>query len=307
MVKAEPDFDPIVQRWQEEFDKYPEKLNEFRQTLADYETQAAEREGAGLPVQKLPDIPRDPRAHPHRVSGLYNAMINPLIPFSIAGAIWYQGESNAGRAYQYRSIFPAMIRSWRDAWGQGDFPFYFVQLANFMARKEQPEDSAWAELREAQTLSLDLPNTGMAVAIDIGEAEDIHPRNKQDVGWRLALWALGEAYNRNIMVSGPLYKSMKKEGNKIRIDFNHAGESLHSKGEGGLKGFQIAGEDKQFVWANAAIEDQTVVVWSDQVAEPVAVRYAWADNPEANLYNNAELPASPFRTDDWPGKTVDEK
>jgi sialate O-acetylesterase len=237
---------------------------------------------------------------------LYNAMIAPLAPYAIKGAIWYQGESNAGRAYQYRTLFPAMIKDWRTQWKQ-DFPFLFVQLANFMNITEQPVESDWAELREAQSMTLSLPKTGMAVIIDIGDANDIHPRNKQDVGHRLALAAQKVAYQDNVVYAGPTYKSMKTDGNKIVLTFNNTGGGLVAKG-GELKEFAIAGPDKQFVWANARIEGNTVVVSSSQVTNPVAVRYAWSNNPsKANLYNKEGLPASPFRTDDWPGLTISKK
>ncbi len=231
-------------------------------------------------------------------SCLYNGMIAPLIPYGIKGAIWYQGESNAGNAAGYRTLFPAMIKNWRDDWGQGDFPFLFVQLANFMARKPEPSESNWAELREAQTRTLSLPNTGMAVIIDIGDAKDIHPKNKQDVGKRLALWAQAKVYGKDVVPSGPLYESMKVDGSRARISFKHAGSGLEARG-GKLAGFAVAGEDRKFVWAEASIEGDEVVVSSPAVRAPVAVRYAWADNPDCNLYNKEGLPASPFRTDDW--------
>ncbi|MDO1449152.1 sialate O-acetylesterase [Rhodocytophaga aerolata] len=237
---------------------------------------------------------------------LYNAMIAPLVPFAIKGAIWYQGESNAGRAYQYRTLFPAMIKDWRKQWKQ-DFPFLFVQLANFMKVESQPVESDWAELREAQSMTLSLPKTGMAVIIDVGDANDIHPRNKQDVGKRLAMAAQKTAYNENTVYSGPTYKSIKTVGNKIILTFENAGGGLVAKG-GELKEFAIAGPDKKFMWADAKIEGNTVVVSSNQVQNPVAVRYAWANNPDkANLYNKEGLPASPFRTDDWPGITISRK
>jgi sialate O-acetylesterase len=198
-----------------------------------------------------------------------------------------------------------MIKNWRDDWGLGKFPFLFVQLANFMKTKPEPDESAWAELREAQSMTLSLPNTGMAVIIDIGEADDIHPKNKQDVGKRLALWALAETYGKKLVYSGPIYKSMKVDGSSIILNFDHVGGGLVAKGGEELKGFAIAGADKKFVWADAKIDGDTIVVSSDKVAEPAAVRYAWADNPVCNLYNKEDLPASPFRTDDWPGVTVD--
>ena len=225
-------------------------------------------------------------------------MIANIIPYGIKGAVWYQGESNAGRAKEYQTLFPAMIKNWREDWGQGDFPFGFVQLANFMQRREQPADSSWAELREAQTMTLALPKTGMAVIIDIGDAKDIHPRNKQDVGKRLALWAQSQVYGKDVVYSGPLYESMKVEGSKIRISFKHTGSGLEAKGEKAT-GFAVAGEDHVFVWADATIDGKTVLVSSDKVAKPVSVRYAWADNPDCNLYNKEGIPASPFRSDDW--------
>ncbi|MBN2180890.1 MAG: hypothetical protein JW715_03165 [Sedimentisphaerales bacterium] len=237
---------------------------------------------------------------------LYNAMLAPLVPYGIKGAIWYQGESNADRAYQYRKLFAAMIRDWRRAWNIGDFPFYFVQLANYMQRKAEPENSAWAELREAQQMTLSLPHTGMAVIIDVGNPNDIHPRDKQTVGKRLALIAQAKDYGRNVEYSGPVYSSMAVEDGRIRLNFEHADSGLVAK-DGPLTGFAIAGADRKFHWADASIEGKTIVVKSDKVAVPVAVRYAWADNPACNLYNGAGLPASPFRTDNWPGITVNNK
>jgi sialate O-acetylesterase len=235
-------------------------------------------------------------------SVLYNAMIAPLVPFAIRGAIWYQGESNAGRAYQYRTLFPIMIRNWRSAWGH-EFPFYFVQLANWHANKAEPDESDWAELREAQTMTLREPQTGMAVTIDIGDENDIHPRNKVDVGRRLAAWALFGTYGQKVVPSGPLFDRFAVEGDKVRIRFKH-GAGLKTSDGGPLKGFAIAGEDRRFVWADARIDGDAVIVSSPKVLKPVAVRYGWADNPLANLYNAAGFPASPFRTDDWPGVTA---
>jgi sialate O-acetylesterase len=235
-------------------------------------------------------------------SVLYNAMIAPIVPFAIRGAIWYQGESNAGRAYQYRTLFPIMIRDWRSAWGH-EFPFYFVQLANWHANKAEPDESDWAELREAQTMTLREPQTGMAVTIDIGDENDIHPRNKLDVGRRLAAWALADTYGQKVVPSGPLFDRFTIEGDKVRIRFKHGGGLKTSDG-GAVKGFAIADEDRRFVWADARIDGDSVIVSSPKVLKPVAVRYAWADNPIANLYNAAALPASPFRTDAWPGVTA---
>jgi len=307
-VAQVPEFEPIVRRWKEAVAGVPKLFKDYRERLDKWEKKANRFEAAGNPVPEAPKPPQDPRRSPHRYSVLYNGMIHPLIPYAIRGAIWYQGESNAGRAYQYRTIFPAMIDSWREAWGEGDFPFYWVQLANFYAVKDQLDESAWAELREAQTMTLSLPNTGQAVIIDIGEAKNIHPTNKQDVGWRLALNALAKTYGRNIIYSSPMYKSMKVQGNKVSLVFDHVGSGLQVKGDGPVKGFAVAGEDKKFSWAEAKITaPDTVTVHSEAVPKPVAVRYAWADNPVCNLYNNAGLPACPFRTDDWPGITINEK
>ena len=237
---------------------------------------------------------------------LYNGMINPILGYGIKGAIWYQGESNADRAFQYRRVFQTLIKDWRQHWGVGDFSFFWVQLANFMQAKDQPEESAWAELREAQTMALELPNTGTGLAIDIGEANDIHPRNKQDVGKRLALNALKITYNQDVINSGPMYESMKIEGNKAVIHFKETGSGLMAKDKYGyLKAFAIAGADKKYHWAKGEIlDDNSVVVYSDEVEKPVAVRFGWADNPDdLNLYNKEGLPAVPFRTDSWKGIT----
>lgn len=235
---------------------------------------------------------------------LYNGMIHPLVPFGIGGVIWYQGESNAGRAYQYRRLFPLLIEDWRRIWGY-EFPFLWVQLANFTAAMPMPGESDWAELREAQSMTLSLPNTAQAVTIDIGVANDIHPRNKQDVGLRLALAALHTAYGQSITYSGPTYQSMKIADDRIILSFEHVGGGLMAKDRYGyLKGFAIAGADKQWHWAQAEILGNTISVFSPQVPRPVAVRYAWAKNPDdANLFNQEGLPASPFRTDDWKGIT----
>ena len=231
--------------------------------------------------------------------GLYNAMIAPLLNYKIKGVIWYQGESNTSEAKEYHRLFSSLIGNWRKKWNQGDFPFLYVQLANFMEAKENPGESEWAELREAQLKTLSVPNTAMAVIIDIGEWNDIHPLNKEDVGKRLALGAERLAYgDEEIVYSGPVYKSMKIDGNKIILTFTHTGSGLTAKGGDELKQFAIAGADRKFIWAKAKIEGDNVIVWNDNISSPVAVRYGWADNPEgANLYNKEGLPASPFRTD----------
>ncbi|HYE99375.1 MAG TPA: sialate O-acetylesterase [Planctomycetota bacterium] len=225
---------------------------------------------------------------------LWNGMIAPLAPFGIRGVIWYQGEGNIGSPFVYRDLFQTLIRSWREAWGQGDFPFLYVQLANHLARRDPSHESYWAYLRDSQTAALSVPRTAMAVTIDIGDEADIHPKNKREVGRRLALAAEAVAYGRSIVYSGPFFESARLEGGRVRVTFKHA-DGLQSRGP--LKGFAIAGSDRRFVWADAAIEGATVVVSSPDVPRPSHVRYGWADNPEATLYNGAGLPAVPFRTD----------
>jgi sialate O-acetylesterase len=255
-----------------------------------------------VPMGDLPAPPSLPRVQ-DIPSVLYNGMIAGLTPLRIKGAIWYQGESNASRAFEYRTLFQAMISDWRRQWGQGDFPFLFVQLANYMTPQTAPDEkSDWAELREAQAMALDLENTGMAVIIDIGEADDIHPRNKQDVGSRLAQSALAIAYGKEVLPSGPIYREMTVEGSRVRLSFDFDDQGLVAEGDS-LKGFTIAGPDSHFVWADAVIEGRDVVVSSPAVATPIAVRYGWADNPDVNLYGGSGLPASPFRTDSWRGVT----
>jgi sialate O-acetylesterase len=278
LLEADPQYQPLMERWRQIEAKPDEGRN------------------------------REQLANQHRPGNLFNGMLKPVIGYGIRGAIWYQGESNASRAYQYRHMFPLMIQSWRDAWQQGDFSFYWVQLADFMAEQPAPGDSAWAELREAQTMTQQLPKTGQAVIIDLGEANDIHPVNKEDVGERLARWALAKDYGVNIAHRSPEYRAMEKQGNKIIVSFDHAGDFLKPFDVNDLRGFAIAGADRKFVAAQAKVSEQDktkVEVWSDAVADPVAVRYAWADNPVCNLRSNNGLPVTPFRTDDWPGITAE--
>ena len=237
---------------------------------------------------------------------LYNGMIQALIPYGIRGAIWYQGEGNSGRAKQYQRVFPDLIKDWRNHWKQGDFPFLFVQLASFMRVDSVPQESTWAELREAQSMTLALPNTGMAVTTDVGDAVNIHPTDKQTVGKRLALSALKVAYKQDLICTGPIYKSMTVSGNKVTLTFEETGDGLKIKDKYGyVKGFAVAGEDHKFYWANGKVTGKnTLEVSSPEVKNPVAVRFAWGNNPDdANLYNSADLPASPFRTDKWRGIT----
>jgi len=245
--------------------------------------------------------------NPNVACALYNGMIYPIQPYAIAGAIWYQGESNAGRAFQYRTLFPLTIQSWRDSWGQGDFPFLFVQLAPFTKIEPEPKESNWAELREAQLMtSQKVKNTAQAVITDVGDEKDIHPKQKEPVGHRLALAALALAYGKKVDYLGPEYDSMKVDGNKAILSFKNLGGGLVCKGDK-LTGFAICGDDKKFVNADAVIQDDKVVVSSPNVAKPVAVRFGWANYPVVNLWNKAGLPASPFRTDTFPGVTEPKK
>jgi sialate O-acetylesterase len=235
---------------------------------------------------------------------LYNGMIAPLAPMTLAGVAWYQGENNSERAYQYRALLPALIADWRGRFGRDDLPFLIVSLANYHGRKDKPSESAWAELREAQALTArNVPRCGLAVAIDLGETWNIHPLNKQEVGRRLALAAEAIANGKPIEWSGPWYAAMAMEGAAIRLRFDHLGGGLVASDGAALTGFAIAGEDRTFVWASARIDGDSVVVSSPDVPKPVAVRYAWADDPACNLANEAGLPAVPFRTDAWPGVT----
>jgi sialate O-acetylesterase len=228
-------------------------------------------------------------------------MIAPIVPVAFKGVIWYQAESNASRAYQYRKLFPALILDWRRVWDRV-FPFYYVQLPN-LNRQPEPSKSGWAELRESQLMTLSVPKTAMAVTIDIGDPTNLHPQNKQDVGFRLALLADGLLYGKdNTTFQSPLYRSHKINGKEIRIMFDNS-FGMHPRDGKGLNGFMIAGEDKTFIPAQARIEGNEVIVWSVGIKKPVSVRYAWADNPMCNLVNDANLPASPFRTDDWPEVT----
>jgi sialate O-acetylesterase len=245
-----------------------------------------------------PEPPFGP-GNPWVPATLYNSMIHPLAPYGIRGAIWYQGESNADRAEQYRTLLPLMISDWRRLWGQGEFPFYIVQLANFMARGSQPEESMWAELREAQAMVGSTRSTGLAVAIDIGDAEDIHPTNKREVGRRLSLIARNRVFGQKVEYSGPKLLRVSFEGGSARVRFSHARGLKTSDGRPPA-GFAIAGADRKFVWATAKIVRDTVIVSAESVMEPVAVRYGWANNPDVNLVNSDGLPAIPFRSDDWP-------
>ncbi len=289
--------DPVVERWSTLVSRgaqaYKRQLDQWND-----KARVAAAEGKAPPGKPRR---RGPRAH-HEPGVLYNAMIAPLIPMSFRGAIWYQGESNASRAWQYRRLFPAMIKDWRQRWGS-EFPFYWVQLANFKKTADQPGESDWAELREAQSMALALPNTGQACAIDIGAANDIHPRNKQEVGRRLALIALNQIHGKEVVAHGPTMKHAAFADGRATVRFDHAADLKTRDGQA-VTGFAVAGEDRQWRWAEATINGAGVTAWSPQVPRPTAVRYGWADNPRCNLVNGAGLPAVPFRSDDWPGVTT---
>jgi sialate O-acetylesterase len=295
-VDADPDLKVVADSWRQGIADFPHVLEQYEQKLGEWEKAAEEAEVSGKVALPIPAAPKDPRSHPWRDSGLWNAMIAPLTPYAIAGAIWYQGESNAEFAYQYRKVFATMIQQWRNSWGEGDFPFLFVQLASFSAGGKNPD--SWAVLRESQDKTLALPKTGMAVAIDIGESHDIHPKNKQEVGRRLALAAEGIAYGRKIEYIGPTFKSLRANAGTLHLRFTHMAGGLVVRGQA-LMGFTIAGEDQQFFPADAKLVDNEVVLSSSHVLKPVAARYAWADDPKCNLYNKVGLPAPPFRSDDW--------
>lgn len=290
-LEGRPELRSILSDWPKYNQDEQWLIDEYKQFEAELKAAAAD----GLPAPVYFNQP----------SVLYNANISPLAPYAIRGVIWYQGEENVFRAYQYRDLFPALIASWREAW-QSEFPFLFVQLPNF-----NTEEISWVELREAQLMTLHgTPNTGMAITMDIGEPGNVHPKNKQEVGRRLSLAARALVYGETgLEWSGPLYRSMSVEGDSVRLEFDHIGEGLVTRGNEPLSGFLIASADRQFHPARSRLEKGRVVVWSDQVKEPAAVRYGWSNNPvEANLYNRIAgqpgLPASPFRSDDWPGLTA---
>ncbi len=308
LMAKEGTYKELLDRWAAEEANYPKAMEEYKTKLAAWEAEVKNLE-AGKPRPPQPQNPDGRMKGNARPANIYNGALKPTVGYGIRGAIWYQGESNAGRAYQYRDMFPLMIKSWRDEWKQGDFPFYWVQLADFRDVKADPAESDWAELREAQTMTMSkLPNTGEAVIIDIGEGKDIHPRNKQDVAKRLSRWALAEVYKLPIAHRSPIYKSMEKKDGKIIVTIDHVGTGLRPFDVKDPVGFAIAGADKKFVWAKAKlVGTNQIEVWSDDVKEPVAVRYAWADNPICNLFAAGDLPLTPFRTDDWPGVTANAK
>ena len=343
-LQKEPPFQNYIKFFEQLRDNYPQALKDYTAKQASFQADLAqwqqtygpaydammkdwnaavakarianevppEEPKAAVPAPKPPVTPDGGKGAP---VVLYNGMIAPLIPYALKGVIWYQGESNAGNAAEYSTLFPRLIADWREKWGQGDFPFLYVQLAKFNLSWLK-NDYAWAQLREVQLKSLSVPNTGMAVAFDIGDPNNIHPKDKLDVGLRLALVAEHVAYGQDLVYSGPIYQSMQVQGNSIVLNFTQTGSGLvigaapwtalgiKPLSTETLVGFKIAGADKNWIPADAKIDGNTVVVSSPQVAQPVAVRYAWGNAPDSNLYNQEGLPASPFRTDDWPDNVV---
>ncbi len=299
VLESDKNYSALISSWKklEQTYNYEEELKKWNESMEEWK--------AGNREEAMPRKPGNLLTGNHRPANIYNGVLHPTIGYGIKGVIWYQGESNAGRSYQYRDLFPLMIQNWRNEWKQGDFPFYYVQLADFMAESDQPEESGWAELREAQTMTKDkLSNVGEAVIIDLGEGRDIHPRNKQTVADRLVRIALARDYHKNIIHEGPRYKSMEVKGDKILLTFDSVGQGLYSFDTREPQGFAIAGADKKFVWAEGKIiSNNQMEISSESVKNPVAVRYAWANNPKCNMYNRDGLPMTPFRTDSWEGVT----
>ncbi len=295
-------FQGYMNHWREieatfDFEKLQAEYQEKRQA---WEKERDAAQANNQPVPQAPQAPQNVLANQHRPGNLHSGCLHFLIGYGIRGAIWYQGESNAGRASQYHDLMSLLITSWREEWKQGDFPFYFVQLADYMAEKPEPGDSGWAELREAQTRTMnEVKNTGQAVIIDIGEANDIHPRNKQDVAARLARWALARDYGfENLHHRSPEFKSLEIQGSDAIVTIDHTGGGLRAYDVNEIKGFAISGEDGKWVWAKAEfVPGGAIRVTSPEVPAPVAVRYAWADNPVANVRTLEGLPLTPFRTD----------
>lgn len=303
-LRTNPDLVATVERtkiWEEE---RPRIKVEYAEAIEKWKVESEKQKAAGArpsPSPGVPDALRDYRI----ASSIYDGMIEPLIPFAIRGAAWYQGESNEARAEQYNILLPTMIKSWREKWGQGNFPFAIIQLPNYRAIKPEPEESAWSFVREAQRkTALNTVNTGLIVTIDIGEANDIHPTNKIDVGKRMSIWALKNVYGKKL-TSSPMFKSYEVKNGKIILTFDDAGTGLKIKDGDRLQEFAIAGDDKKFIWAEAKILGKNrVEVWSKDILQPTAVRYAFNSNPKSpNLTNNTGLPASPFRTDNWDDPT----
>ncbi len=309
VLAKEPRYKQMLTEW----DEYEASFDadavaaRYEKQVARWKEQAVAAKAAGKPLPRRPRAPRNALEGQHRPANLYNGMLRPLLGYGIRGAIWYQGESNSSRAAQYRHLFPLMITNWRQDWGIGDFPFYWVQLADFRSEVDEPGDSDWAELREAQTMTLSLPNTGQAVILDLGNSVDIHPKKKQDVARRLARVALGRDYKQQVAWESASFQNAAFSAGKAVVTFKRPNGVIRPFDSQTIQGFAIAGKDRKFYAAQVkSLNNGAFEVSSEHVPEPVAVRYAWADNPICNLFDLSGLPVAPFRSDDWPGIT-DEK
>lgn len=305
-LEKDPRFKQLAESWKtrEAYIDSDAAKAKYEAELEAWKTKAAEAKAAGKQVPRAPQNPEALLTGNARLGNIFNGMVYPTLGYGIKGVIWYQGESNAGRAWEYGQLFPYMIEQWRAEWGQGDFPFYWVQLADFRSEVDQPGESSWAELRESQTKTMSLPNTGEAVIIDLGEGTDIHPKNKYDVAARLVRWALAKDYGIDIEPQSPTYREVSITGNKAVLKFDHIGGGLRTVDVTEVRGFALCGEDEKWVWADAKITgNDTIEVSSKDVAAPVAVRYAWAENPVCNVFGKNGLPLTPFRTDDFPMTT----
>jgi sialate O-acetylesterase len=305
LLEADDRFKTYMQEWLEieATYNYDKVIADWEEKYAEWQAEDKACQAAGQPREREPNRPKNRLENQHRPGNLYAGVLHPLIGYGLRGVIWYQGESNAGRASQYQYLFPLMIQHWREEWGQGDFPFYWVQLTSFRDRVEEPVDekSKWAIIREAQTASLALPNTGQAVTYDLGEGRDIHPRDKQNVARRLARLALANVYGKDVASRSPAFDRMEKHKDGIMLYFKDVDKGLYSFEVKEPRGFAIAGEDRVWQHAETKIEARDAIYVSNpDVPEPVAVRYAWADNPDANVQDRNGLPLTPFRTDDWP-------
>lgn len=310
VLESDDSLVPILERWRQSLKDVPDCEGSYKDAFArwDHDADLAEREGRPIPGPHPKLVGPESKWTP---AGLFNGMISPLTSTPIKGILWYQGAAAPDRAYQYRTMFRRLIQSWRRAWELGDIPFIYAQEANFGPRRDEPSEHSWAELREAQFMGLAEPHTAMAVAIDLGEATNIHPIKKAPLGARLALAARAAAYAEDLPYSGPTFKAMSVEGDTVRVQFDHTYGRLQTSDGRPPVGFAVSAGctdftrgNRGFVWADSRIDGDEVLIRSNSVARPVAVRYAWAQNPDCNLTNSEGLPAVPFRTDDWPGVTI---
>jgi sialate O-acetylesterase len=302
-IEKDPRFAPLMESThkQEAYNQSDKAKTDYEADMEKWKEAVEKAKAEGKPQPRQPRTPEQWLAGNQRAGNIFAGVVNPTLGYGMKGVVWYQGETNAGRAYEYEELFPFMIEQWRKEWGEGDFSFYWVQLANYMAQKPEPGDSAWAELRAAQTKTMQVPNSGQAVIIDLGEGSNIHPKNKHDVAARLVRWALVKDYGLKFPYRSPEFKSVDIDGNKAVVTLDYFGSSLRPFGVEEAIGFAVCGEDKVWHWAKGKIllPGDKIELTSDQVEKPVAVRYAWADNPVCNLFSKDGLPVTPFRTDDF--------